>query len=303
MASRQLTAMLDGMRATGPYDGDLMSMRTMMSRLPGYPRPADMTWEDVDAGGTPAIWVTPEDGEADRVVVYLHGGGYATGSAREYLSLASHLARAARARVLAVDYRLAPEHPFPAAIDDALAAYAFVQASGYDSDRVVFAGDSSGGGLVLGTLVTLRDRGEPLPRTAVCLCPWTDLTLSGASLSANAERDPMVRLSTLTQMTEAYLGEHDRRTPTASPLFADLSGLPPLLVQVGTSELLRDDATRLAERAEAAGVDVTLQVWEDTFHVWQSFADHLPEAQEAVAGIGAYVDQHLTLDRTPADDH
>jgi epsilon-lactone hydrolase len=306
MASRQLTALLEGMRAQGGYDLDLMSMRKMMSRLPAYPRPDDMTWEEVDAGSTPAIWVTPENGEADRAIIYLHGGGYATGSARDYLAIACHLARAARGRVLAVDYRLAPEHPFPAALDDALAAYAFLRESGYAPDRIALAGDSSGGGLVVATLIALRDRGEPLPRTGVCLCPWTDLTLSGPSLVSNAERDPMIRASTLTRMAEAYLGDRDRRTPTASPLFADLAGLPPLLVQVGSSELLHDDAVRLAEQADAAGVDVTLQVWEDAFHVWHSFADHLPEAQEAMARIGAHLDHHFSqdsIDRTPAHEH
>lgn len=293
MASRQLQALLERMRAAGPYEGDLMSMRKMMGRMPVYPKPDDITWEKVDAAGTPAIWVSPDNAEPDRVVVYLHGGGYSTGTVEEYLALASHLARATRARVLAVDYRLAPEHPFPAAIEDALAAYGFVRSSGHHPEQIALAGDSSGGGLVLGTLLELRERGDAMPRTAICLCPWTDLTLSGASLQANADHDPMVRPSTLTLMAQAYLGERDRRTPTASPLFADLTGLPPLLVQTGSSELLADDATRLAERAEAAGVDVTLQAWEDTFHVWHSYADHLPEAQDALGQIGSHADKHF----------
>jgi acetyl esterase/lipase len=293
MASQQLQALLEGMRAAGPYEGDLLSMRKMMSRMPAYPKPDDMTWEKTDAAGTPAMWLNPDNGEPGRVIVYLHGGGYSTGRVEKYLALGSHLARAARARVLAVDYRLAPEHPFPAAIEDALAAYRFARSSGYAPEQIALAGDSSGGGLVLGTLIELRDRGEPMPRTAICLCPWTDLTLSGASLESNADRDPMIRKSTLTMMAQAYLGELDRRTPTASPLFADLAGLPPLLVQTGSSELLFDDAMRLAERAEAAGVDVTLQIFDDTFHVWQSFADHLPEAQDAMACIASHVDDQL----------
>lgn len=293
MASRQLQALLERMAAAGRYDDDLMSMRKMMSRLPAYPKPDDITWEKVDVAGTSAIWVSPDNGKPDRVIVYLHGGGYSTGRAAEYLALASHLARATRARVLAVDYRLAPEHPFPAAIEDARAGYGFARSAGYAPGQIALAGDSSGGGLVLATLIELRDRGESLPRTAICICPWTDLSLSGASLQANADRDPMIRQSTLALMAEAYLGERDRRTPTASPLFADLAGLPALLVQAGSSELLFDDATRLAERAEAAGVDVTLQIWDDTFHVWHSHADHLPEAQDAMAQIGSHVDKQF----------
>ena len=149
------------------------------------------------------------------------------------------------------------------------------------------------GGLALGALVALRDLGEPMPGTAIALSPWTDLTLSGASLQANRDSDPMVTERTLGLMADAYLGGTDRRSPTASPLFADLAGLPPLLLQVGSGELLLDDATRFAERAEAAGVDVTLERWDDVFHVWHAFADLLPEARDAIARIGAHVDQRL----------
>jgi acetyl esterase/lipase len=192
-----------------------------------------------------------------------------------------------------VDYRLAPEHPFPAAVDDAVAAYRFALSTGVDPANTALCGDSSGGGLALATLVALRDHGDPLPATAVCMSPWTDLTLSGASLQENRGADPMVSASTLGLMADAYLGDLDPRSPTASPLFADLAGLPPLLIQVGSPELLLDDTTRFAERAEAAGVDVTLEIWDDVFHVWHSFADLLPEARDAIARIGTYVDQQL----------
>ena len=300
MASKQLQGLLENFRSAGSFDGDLLSMRKMMSRAPAYPKPDDIEWEPHDAAGVPAEWVTAAGGEAGRAVVYLHGGGYATGTVEGFRSLSSHLARATRARVLAVDYRLAPEHPYPAALDDAIAAYDSVVSSGYAPGQIALIGDSSGGGLVLGTLVALRDRGEPLPATAVCLCPWTDLTLSGASVEANGDTDPMVRATTLGLMADAYLGANDRRTPTASPLFADLAGLPPLLVQVGSGELLADDAKRLAERATAAGVDVTLELWPDVFHVWHAFADLLPEARDAIATIGAYVDQQLRA--APSDE-
>jgi epsilon-lactone hydrolase len=244
--------------------------------------------------------VTPDDRDPGRAVVYLHGGGYASGSAERFRSLSSHLARATRARVLVVDYRLAPEHPFPAALDDAVAAYRFARSSGHAPEQVALIGDSSGGGLALGALVTLRDAGEPMPATAVCLCPWTDLALSGASVEANAGSDPMVSATTLGLMADAYLGDRDRRTPTASPLYADLAGLPPLLVQVATGEILVDDARRLTQRAIDAGVEVTLEVWDDVFHVWHSFADLLPEGRDAIAGVGAHVDRMLSAARGTA---
>lgn len=293
MASRELEGLTEQMRAVGSFSGDLESMRRMVSRAPAYPQPDDITWEAVDAGGTPAEWVTPEVCEPGRAVVYLHGGGYATGSAEAFRSLSSHLARATRSPVLAVDYRLAPEHPYPAALDDAVAAYGFVRDAGFAPEQVALVGDSSGGGLMLGTLLALRDRGEPLPGAAVCLSPWTDMTLSGGSIEANAEADLMVSVSTLELMADAYLGDLDRTTPYASPLFAELAGLPPLLVQVGADEILLDDARRFAETATAAGAHVTVEVWDDVIHVWHSFADLIPEARDAFARIGTFIDRRL----------
>ena len=293
MPSIELQKLVENIRAAGAFDGDLMAMRKMMSRAPAYPQPEDISWEPVDASGVPAEWVIPRDGVPGRAIVYLHGGGYATGTVEGARALTSHLARATRARVLAVDYRLAPEHPFPAAVDDAVTAYRFAVSAGYAPESTAIVGDSSGGGLALGTLIALGALGDPMPATAVCLCPWTDLTLSGPSLQANRDTDPMVSAATLSLMADAYLGETDRSSPTASPLFADLAGLPPLLLQVGSGELLLDDSKRFAERAEAAGIEVTLDVWEDTFHVWHSFADLLPEAREAIARIGAHVDRQL----------
>jgi acetyl esterase/lipase len=304
MASPELQRVIDMMRAADPLaSGDLMTIRTVMSRAPAYPKPDDMSWEAVDAGGVPAEWVIPDDAVSGRAIVYFHGGGYATGTIEAYRGLCSHIARAARARVLDVGYRLAPEHRFPAAVDDALAACRFVVEAGHAPERVVLGGDSAGGGLVLGTLVALRDAGDPLPAAGICLCPQTDLTLSGSSIQTNRDADPMVRASILRLMVDAYLGDADPRSPTASPLFADLTGLPPLLVQVGTAELLLDDATRIAERAEAAGVDVSLEIWDDMIHVWQSFADFLPEARQAIARIGSFVEDHLQeAPEGPSDD-
>jgi epsilon-lactone hydrolase len=293
MASPELEKLVENIRAAGSFEGDLMMLRKMASRAPAYPKPDDITWEPLDAGGVPAEWVVPDDCEPGRALVYLHGGGYATGTLESTHALCSHIARATRARLLVVDYRLAPEHPFPAALDDAVTAYRFAISAGYAPEAIALCGDSSGGGLALATLVRLRDLGDPMPRAAICMSPWTDLTLSGASLEQNRDADPMVSAATLALMADAYLGDVDRRSPTASPLFADLAGLPPLLVQVGSSELLFDDATRFAERAEAAGVDVTLEIWDDVFHVWHAFADLLPEARDAIAHIGTFVDQRL----------
>jgi acetyl esterase/lipase len=195
--------------------------------------------------------------------------------------------------VLNVGYRLAPEHPHPAAVEDAVAAVRFAYAAGLAPSRVAVGGDSAGGGLALATLLGLRDERAPLPAAGVCISPWTDLSGSGDSLRANAELDPMVDEDDLRLMASAYLAGRDARAPLASPLFADLRGLPPLLVQVGTAEVLLDDATRLAERARDAGVDVQLEVWEDMIHVWHAFADVLPEGAQAVEGIADFLEKRL----------
>lgn len=290
----QLERVVAMMRRADPLgSGDLMTIRKITERAPAYPKPEDITWEPITAGGVPAEWVIPDACDPGRAIVYFHGGGYATGTIEANRGLCSHIARRSRARVLSVDYRLAPEHPYPAAVNDALAAYRFVVSQGYAPTNIALGGDSSGGGLVLATLVALRDGGDRLPAAAICLCPWTDLTLSGATVEQNRDKDPMVRASVLKLMADAYLGQADPRSPTASPLFADLTGLPPLLVQVGTAELLLDDSRRLAQQAQAAGVDVTLDIWDDMIHVWHSFADMLPEGMDAVARIGQYVDEHL----------
>ena len=293
MPSRELEELLKSFRDAGTFDGDLMTMRKMLNRAPAYPTPDDITWEPVDAGDVPAEWVIPRNCVPDRAAVYLHGGGYATGTLGSSRSLSSHLARATRAQLLAVDYRLAPEHPFPAAVDDAVTAYRFAVSNGHAPEAIALCGDSSGGGLALGTMLALRDLGDPLPGIGICLSPWTDMTLSGASLQLNRDTDPMVSAATLGLMADAYLVDADRRSPTASPLFAVLEGLPPLLLQVGSGELLLDDTRRFAERAEAAGVEVTLELWDGVFHVWHAFADVLPEARDAIARIGVYADQQL----------
>jgi monoterpene epsilon-lactone hydrolase len=223
----------------------------------------------------------------------LHGGGYTIGSVKTHRELISRVSRAADARVLAIDYRLAPEHPFPAAVEDATAAYRWLLEGGVDPTRIVIAGDSAGGGLTLAALVALRDAGNPLPAAGVCLSPWVDLEGVGESMTTRAEADPIVQREGLLEDAKAYLGDADPRTPLAAPLYADLTGLPSLLIQVGTAETLLDDSTRLAERARSAGVDVVLEPWEDMIHVWHFFASMLPEGQQAVDRVGEFIREHV----------
>jgi phosphinothricin tripeptide acetyl hydrolase len=240
-----------------------------------------------DAGGVPAEWVgEDQDGP---VVVYLHGGGYCIGSLDSHRSMLTHLAAAIEGRVLAVGYRLAPEHPHPAALDDAVTAYRHVLACGVPADRVAIAGDSAGGGLTLATLVALRDAGDPCPAAGVCLSPWVDLTQSGATISTKADVDPMVRGDDLGRWAAAYRGRGASDAPAVSPLFADLRGLPPLHIEVGTAEVLLDDARRVAAAARAAGVEVSLHEAEDMIHVWHFFAGVVPEADEGIARVAGFI--------------
>jgi acetyl esterase/lipase len=258
---------------------------------------ADVTTTRVDAGGVPAEWIAAPGAVAERVVLYLHGGGYVVCSVSTHRDLISRIARAAEARALGVEYRLAPEHPFPAAVEDATAAYRWLLASGVNPAGIAIAGDSAGGGLTIATLVALRQAGDPLPAAAVCLSPWVDLEGTGDSMTTKAAADPFVRMEMIQFMAQQYLGDRSLRTPLAAPLYADLQGLPPLLIQVGTAEVLLDDSTRLAERARAAGVPVTLDVWDDMIHVWQLFAPMLPEGQQAIERIGMFIREHTTLTR------
>ena len=250
---------------------------------------ADVRRETVDVDGTPGEWITTEGGAAEATILYLHGGGYVIGSINSHRELISRIARAAGARALAIDYRLAPEHPFPAAVEDATKAYRWLLHHGVSPESIVIAGDSAGGGLTVATLLALRDAGDPLPAAAVCISPWTDLEITGESMVTKADVDPMIRPDEAKGEAARYYGEAGPRHPLVSPIHADLSGLPPLLVQVGTSEVLLSDSTRLAERAKAAGVDVTLEEWEEMIHVWHFFAFMLPEGQQAIERIGEFV--------------
>jgi acetyl esterase/lipase len=264
--------------------------RAMYSRIMRQYQPAaDVIIEAVTVNGVPSERMTPPNAVGNRTLLYLHGGGYVIGSPADYRDMVPRIARAAGARALVVDYRLAPEHPHPAAVDDAVTAYRGLLDQGVRPEDIVVAGDSAGGGLTVATLVAARDAALPLPAAGVCISPWVDLEGSGESMIANDGRDPLVKKDLIAGMAQAYLGDRDRRTPLAAPLYADLHGLPPLLIQVGTSETLLDDARRLARRAKAAGVDVTIEEWPDMVHVWHMFGSFLPEARQASDRIGEFI--------------
>jgi monoterpene epsilon-lactone hydrolase len=265
--------------------------RSIYGRFLGqFQPPADVEIQPVKAGDVPAEWVMPTSGPpAGRTILYFHGGGYVIGSPKDYRETVSHIARAAQARALIIDYRLAPENPHPAAVEDAVAAYRWLLGDGVEPSRIVLAGDSAGGGLTIATLVALRDRGDRLPAAGVCICPWVDMECSGKSMEVNADADPLVKRDLVAKMAAAYLQGQDPRTALASPLHADLRGLPPLLIQAGQSETLLDDAGRLAERATIAGVDVTYEPWPEMIHVWHWFGSFLPEARQAIDRVGEFV--------------
>ena len=254
------------------------------------PLSKDTKLENIDAGGVPAAWIITPEVVKDRAILYLHGGGYVQGSIISHQDLAQRISNISETRVLMLDYRLAPEHPFPAALEDSISAYEWlINSKGYNPKNLIIAGDSAGGGLTLATLVKLRDQGISLPAAAVCLSPWTDLALTGDSMKLKVHEDPFVSPDGLMFYARLYLGKTDPKNPYASPLFADLKGLPPLCIQVGSAEILLDDSTRLTKRAREASVEVQLDIWEDMIHVFQAFAVLAPEGTEGINKIGEFI--------------
>lgn len=253
----------------------------------------DTKREKVTANGVPGEWITNGDSSDATTLYYLHGGGYSIGSLNTHATITSQIARAAKARAFAIDYRLAPENPFPAALDDALAGYRWLLAQGIDPKSIVIGGDSAGGGLTAALLLALRDAADPLPAGAVLLSPWTDLAGTGESQKTRADLDPMIpAFEGVSPMAEWYIGSASATDPLISPLYGDFHGLPPILIHVGDHEVLLSDSTRYAEKAKAAGVDVTLKVWDEMIHVFQFFP-FLPEGQQAIAEIGEWVRAHV----------
>ncbi|MGH9171167.1 MAG: alpha/beta hydrolase [Acidimicrobiales bacterium] len=257
---------------------------------PAFTAEPDATFETADVGDVPAEWIRPAGCDPSRVVLYLHGGGYVQGSIASHRKLAAHISAACRSTGLIIDYRLAPEHPFPAGLDDAMTAYHWLLERGIKSKDIVVAGDSAGGGLALALALNLRDQGMELPGALVCLSPWTDLASTGDSIETNRSLDVFIEPGE-SEAVAWYLGDGgaDVKDPLVSPLYADYSGMPRLLIQVGSHEVLLDDSTRVAEKAKAAGVDVTIEVWPEMQHVFQMVVGTIPEAGEAVAQIGTWL--------------
>jgi acetyl esterase/lipase len=244
---------------------------------------------EAGANGVPAFWVAPQRADRKHVLLYLHGGGYVIGSPRTHLPVIARLAEGAGARCLVPDYRLAPEHPFPAAVEDSVAAYRWLLEHGTDHKRIALAGDSAGGGLAIAALVAARDAGLPLPAAALCMSPWADLGCTGASMRTQASADPVITKAGALLFAQLYLGDADPREPLASPIYADLGGLPPVMIQVGGREVLLDDAVRLTQRLRADGVDVSYEQWDGMVHVWHLFAHQLSEGREALAAGCAFL--------------
>jgi len=244
--------------------------------------------------GLDAEWLTPTYAPQDKLLLYLHGGAYIMGGCPTHRQLVSHIARAAGIRALIPEYRLAPEHPYPAAIDDAVAVYHSLLASGLMPADIVLAGDSAGGGLTMATLLSLRDAGDPMPAAACLLSPWLDLASTGESITTNADSDPWFRPEDLPLIARYYCAEDEVRQPLVSPVFADVSGLPPLYIQVGQDEILLSDSTRLADNVRACGGVVNIEIWPDMWHVFQVFVGKMPESRRAIARMGAYI-QGITM--------
>lgn len=279
-----------------PRDLTIASRRAAFQKLADlFPLPPDVRVHADRIGGVPGVWLSTPAADPGRVVVYVHGGAYVTGSTVTHRELAARVARECEALVFLVEYRLAPEWPFPAALEDLLAVVLGIHARGVAPQRLALVGDSAGGGLLLAALEELRARGAPQPACGVALCPWTDLAATGPSLWHFRARDPLLDPDMLRATALLYLQGQDPRDRRASPLFGDPRGLPPLLIQCATSDVLHDDAVRYAARARAAGVEVTLEAWPDMVHVWHLFAQHLREGREAVVALGRYV-----RERTPA---
>ena len=239
--------------------------------------------------GVPCEWIEVENTDQDRVLMYLHGGGYVFGNLDSHRDIGWRLAEASGMRVLMVDYRLAPEHPFPAALEDATECYRWLMEEGIAPSRVAIGGDSAGGGLAVALLINLRNLGIPLAAACILLSPWTDLSMGGDSIAANATADPMLSGPILEKMANYYLGRRDRKAPLASPLFGDLAGLPPMMIQVGSLEVLRSDAERLAGKIRDAGGEASLEVWSGMFHVFQVFAARVPEGKKAILQLGEFL--------------
>jgi monoterpene epsilon-lactone hydrolase len=249
--------------------------------------------EQARVHGLNSEWLTPKGSPDDKLLLYLHGGAYVMGNCATHRQLVSYIAKYSGIKALLPEYRLAPEDPFPAAIEDAVGLYRSLLANGYSAEDIVIAGDSAGGGLTMATLLSLRDAGDPLPAAACLLSPWLDLAATGESMTTRAKKDPWFQPEDMPVVAAYYCNDGELRDPLVSPVYADLSGLPPLYIQVGENEILLSDSTRAADKVKAAGGEVEIEIWPGMWHVFQAFLHQVPESKKAVKKIGAYVRKAL----------
>jgi epsilon-lactone hydrolase len=289
MSDREISALREKLLSRPRSDDYRQRRRDFDARGLAYGLPADVTVEKVAANGVPAEFLSTPGAARDAAILYLHGGGYVIGSLDSHRHLAAEAGRAAGCLALNLDYRLAPEHPFPAAVEDALAGYRFLMAGGFQPGNIVIAGDSAGGGLVVAAMLAIRDAGLAQPAGGWCLSPWVDMEASGGTMTSRAASDPMVQKPGILDMAKMYLNGADPRAPLAAPIYGDLQGLAPLLIQVGAAETLLDDALRLAGVAGVADVRVDLQVWPEMVHVWPLFFPELEAGRAAIREAGAWM--------------
>jgi epsilon-lactone hydrolase len=293
MSSSEIDAIRELLRSK-PRPVGFAERRERLDAIGSTSPPAgDIGLEPIDANGVAAEWSLAPGSDPSKVLLFFHGGGYCSGSIVSHRGMVTETGRTAQARTLAVGYRLAPEHPFPAAIEDARSAYRFLLDQGVAPSKIAIGGDSAGGGLTLALMTRVRDGREPLPACAWLVSPWVDLRMTGASLAEKAAIDPLISKPYLEELASAYLAGADPANPLVSPLNADLAGLPPLLVQVGSAETLLDDAVRIARRAGAADVRVNLEIWPHMIHAWHLWAAHLEAGRRAIASAGAFIRAHL----------
>ena len=297
MSKEQMGAiaqMLSSAAAASDPDATVEEMReNMEAMIANFPPPDGSRTIDETVGGVPCQWQFIDGTGEGPVLLYFHGGGYVLGSPKTHRNMVSALSHACGIRALAPDYRLAPEYPFPAAIEDAVAVYKALLDGGVDAERIAVAGDSAGGGLALALLLSAKERGLPQPACAALLSPWSDLRIVSESYETRKDADPMITRDGIKKMAALYLGGAEADTPIASPLLADLSGLAPLLIHVGDAEVLLDDAVVLAENVQSAGTEATLKIWDDMIHVFQAFYSMVDEGRQSIGEIGAFVQQYL----------
>ena len=296
MVSKQMENIIKQFRKwqDTPRANTVESLRKALDLMASFPKIAkDVKIEKVNINGIHAEWITTPNINKNNVLLYFHGGAYIGGSIRNSREFCSRISRSTGVSVLNVDYRLAPEYPFPSALEDSINTYKWLLKTGFLPENIIFGGDSAGGGLVIATMVKLNETKIKLPTAAFCLSPWVDLALKGETMESKKDIDPFVTKEVLEMAVSCYLKDVDTLNPLASPLYANLEGLPPLFIQVGTSELLFDDSIRLAQQAKNVGNDVQLKIWEDMIHVFSLLGTNIPEVQDANEEIVEFIKQYL----------